>query len=303
MKTQKSFNDKVIGKHLNQKEIEAHTKDLVLCAQSELSSLLSAVNYKSHRTDVKIDAARDTVIYESVDIIRYSLAILNTWGIKPEEYTAAFNDKDIYLNARKRIDENPWDGEKPVAIVDIDDVLAEFRFCFAEWLMKEKNINADVDSEEYYFITAISKSEENPEDVFEDFLTSGGFRNLAINSENLKIIKRLKNDGYWVQLLTARPSGRHRCLYDTYAWLEESGVPYDDLSFATEKFRWCAGSKYYEKGKIAFAIDDAPKHVNDYSVHGVRCFVPEKSYNKKIDNNNVKYFKNYESFFDHNLVN
>ena len=83
-------------------------------------------------------------------------------------------------------------------------------------------------------------------------------------------------------------------MYDTYQWLDQYNMCYDDIGFSTEKFRWCAKSKYYDQKAIAFAIDDSPKHAEEYAKHGIRVKVPEKSYNKNI-NQEVDYYKNFNS--------
>jgi len=83
-------------------------------------------------------------------------------------------------------------------------------------------------------------------------------------------------------------------MYDTYQWLDKHKIEYDDVGFSTEKFRWCAKSKYYDKKAIAFAIDDSPKHAEEYAKHGIRVKVPVKSYNKNI-NQEVDYYENFNS--------
>ena len=203
------------------------------------------------------------------------------WNITSEEIEKAFVAKDSYLNARYKIKNNPWRGQ-PVVIVDMDDVLVDFRRGFADWLNLNYGIDVDTESEEYYFITALEKVEVNPEEIFQRFVSSGGFRSLSPVAGAATFIKSLKSAGYWVQILTARPDEDLRCMYDTYQWLEEHEIDYDDIAFSTEKFRWCAKSKYYDSKSIAFAIDDSPKHAEDYAKHGVDVKVPVKSYNKRI---------------------
>ena len=63
-------------------------------------------------------------------------------------------------------------------------------------------------------------------------------------------------------------------------------LPYDGIDFSSEKFRWCARSKFYKH--ILFAIDDSPKHALEYAKHGIKCHVPIKSYNKQTEGiNNI----------------
>ena len=233
-------------------------------------------------------------MFESIDILRYIQAIQNLWGITPEEVESAFLAKEAYLNARKRIQDNPWQG-KPVAIVDMDDVIVDFRVGFSKWLAKTYGIQADVNSKEYYFLTAVQKVNVNPELVFSRFVSEGGFARLKPNIGAITFMNELRKAGYWIQILTARPEDDLRCMYDTYQWLDKYVIAYDDIAFSSEKFRWCEKSKYYDSGSISFAIDDSPKHATEYAKHGIKCYVPYKNYNKHLDHSNI-YF--YHSFYD-----
>ena len=292
LKIQKKYNTQVIGTALSEKELETNTQQLALCAHAELSALVNATNFKKHHGNLeKVD--RDNILFESIDVLRYIQAIQNLWGISSEEVESAFLAKDAYLNARKRISDTPWSGQ-PVAIIDMDDVIVDFRVGFANWLKRTYNIDVDVYSEEYYFITALQKIDVNPEQVFSRFISESGFANLLPNRGAATFMNELKKRGYWLQILTARPEEDLRCMYDTYQWLEKHNIPYDDVGFSTEKFRWCAKSKYYDSNSIAFAIDDSPKHAEEYAKHGINVKVPIKSYNKNI-NETVDYYKNFNS--------
>lgn len=293
MEMQKEYNDEIVGNDLTQTEIERVTQENVLCAHAELSALVNATHYKNHHTHSEPIANKSTVLYESVDVIRYMMAILNTWNITSEDFENAFKKKDVYLQKHKELQSKEWNGVQPVAIVDIDDVLANFREGFSKWLKENYGVEADVNSKEYYFITALSKIHMNSETVFKRYLDDGGFANLTIDTDNLGLLHQLKNQGYWIHLLTARPEEELQCLYDTYYWIWEQCIPCDAISFSPEKFRWCAKSKYYDAGKIMFAIDDAPKHAEDYAKHGIKCLVPSKSYNDHLDHKNIYLFDNY----------
>ena len=106
---QKTYNNKVIGKDLSRKEKEMHTQQLALCAHAELSSLVNATNFKKHHGDLG-KVSRDSILFESIDVLRYIQAIQNIWDITPEEVEKAFLSKDSYLKARHMIKNNPWRG-------------------------------------------------------------------------------------------------------------------------------------------------------------------------------------------------
>ena len=293
---QLAYNKKIVGRsdQLSQELKEKITQDNVLCAHAELSALVNATNYKNHHSHTEPLANRTTVLYETVDVVRYMMATLNTWGITSLEFENAFEKKDVYLNKHYQLQQRKWAGQ-PVAIVDIDDVLANFRTGFSAWLYKKFGVRADVDSKEYYFITALSKINLNSEHVFKMFLDDEGFAKLDKDDQNIELLKTLKKQGYWIHLLTARPEEELQCLYDSYYWITSNEIPCDAISFSPEKFRWCAKSKYYDAGAIKFAIDDAPKHAEDYAKHGIKCLVPVKSYNEHLANKNIFHFNSYSS--------
>lgn len=297
---QLTYNNKIVGpaNQLTQELKEKITQENVLCAHAELSALVNATNYKNHHSHSEPLANKKTVLYEAVDVIRYMMATLNTWEITGGEFEKAFDKKDIYLNKHYEFQQKKWDGQQPVAIVDIDDVLANFREGFASWLFNNFGIKPDVDSKEYYFISALSQINLNSETVFKMFLDDEGFESLHKDSENVRLLHRLKKEGYWIHLLTARPEEELQCLYDTYYWIVEKEIPCDAISFSPEKFRWCAKSKYYNFGAIKFAIDDAPKHAEDYAKHGIKCLVPFKSYNDHLNHENIYLFQNYNNAID-----
>jgi len=295
--SQKKFNDLFYDlSNLDDLEKEEITKSLSLALHSEVSSLISAINFKDHRHNRK-EIDKSKILFESVDSFRYLLAILNIWEISSNEFLQAFEDKDIFLNLRHEHGKKKWEGE-PVVIVDLDDVIADFRSNFSSWAEKKHNIEIDVESPEYYFINDLTKHDINPEGVFLEFVSQGGFRDLTLVDGAKEFLSELKEKGYWIHLLTARPSDNIKCFYDTHGWLADHDIIFDKLSFSSEKFRWCANSEYYDSNSIQFAIDDSPKHTTEYVKHGIKCYVPVKSYNKEVwEKEGVVTYDSFDSFF------
>jgi 5'(3')-deoxyribonucleotidase len=126
------------------------------------------------------------------------------------------------------------------------------------------------------------------------------FRNLPVMDGAVEFLTNLKKKGYWIHLLTARPKENKKIFYDTFYWLKEHCIPFDDIDFSPEKFRWCAKSKYYDKGGIYYAIDDSPKHATEYAKHGIRVKVPVKSYNTDITNvsENIEHYNNLNELME-----
>ena len=85
------------------------------------------------------------------------------------------------------------------------------------------------------------------EEAFMKFIDEGRIRSIEVNTKIIKGLYTLQKKGYWIQLLTARPSDNLKCLYDTYFWLRQNNVPYDSIAFSSEKYRWLADKDFFKK--------------------------------------------------------
>jgi phosphoribosyl-ATP pyrophosphohydrolase len=266
---------------MTDEEREEMTKSFALALHAEVSELISAVNFKDHRR-LRSSADPSKILYESVDVFRYLLAILNLWGIDPNSLTDAFEDKDMFLHMRYHIESQEWEGQ-PVLVFDVDDVIAHFRSNFIDWLETEKGVVVDKNSTEYYTTTEVRDSGLNPEEVFDQFLEERKLRNLTVDKGVVDVINHFYDKGCWIQLLTARPGDVLQCKYDTYRWLSRSGLKFHRVDFSAEKYRWLTKSEYFDSGQIVCAIDDSAKHSAEYAKHGVSTLSPVTPYNKELE--------------------
>lgn len=278
LETQRAFNHEIYGNLPDEKKEEI-TKSLMLALHAEASSIASSVNFKDH-TSHRIQINKDKLLYESVDAFRYILALLNTWDISADSFSSAFSDKDSFLWIRRESEKRTWAGQD-VVLVDIDDVLAEFRRCFFDWIHHRYSVEVDIEGESYYTVNPLVDAGLHPESIFQEFLAGGGMSRLDLVPGALAFLEELRSAGFWIHLLTARPEDNPRCFYDTFLWLRRVNIPFDRVSFAPEKFRWASQSPYYGKCKI-IAIDDSPKHSAEYAKHGIPVVSPILSYNKEI---------------------
>lgn len=279
LQCQRAFSDLFFdSKTFSNTEKEQMTKSFALELHSEVSDLVSSINFKDHRMDRKMPD-RTKILYESVDVIRYLMAIMNVWDINDKEFRDAFEDKDAYLHFRHNLSQKSWDG-RPVAIIDMDDVLAEFRRSFFDWLEKSKGATISYDCPEYYAASAAHDLGHNTEQLFKDFIAERKLRDIPPVHDAVLFTQELKRMGYWVQILTARPADNPLCLFDTARWLQNSGLYFDDVAFSGEKFRWIIQSKF--AGHVAFCVDDSPKHAAEFASHGLRTFSPIQPYNKSL---------------------
>ena len=284
MEAQASYNDKKFGIGISDKEKRDISKDLALNSYNSINRMIEKMrssNDKPHEDDL---------VFSSIDVLRYVMSMLNLWGVDPDDVTTAFLEKDAYLEIEHEVMSRKWEGQ-PVIIVDIDDVVADFRKTFAEFLLRDYSLEVSDESEQYFFVNEILNAGNlNPEKVFESFVQKRHFRNIPLISGAKQFLTEMRDRGYWVQLLTARPKEDLKIFYDTYHWLKENEIPFDRIDFTPEKFRWCMSSEYYDSDSIEYAIDDSPKHALEYANHNMCVKVPLKSYNKSITNSNVTFY-------------
>lgn len=254
-------------------------KTFVLSLHAEATGLVEGVNYKSHRLlPDAVDIQK--ILYKSTDAYRYILAILNLWDISEGQFVDALRQKDEFLHFRHELSQKQWAGQ-PIAIFDVDDVLAEFRESFCDHASKETGIFVDPNSNEYYNTATFKAHGLKGENYFKSFVEGHGFLRLRRNETYYNFLVELKSRGYWIQILTARPESNLTCFYDTYSWLYRNDIPADGVAFAPEKFSWLSAQKFYNSAKY-FAIDDSAKHSAEYAKHGVKVVVPQKPYNVEV---------------------
>ena len=261
-----------------EEKLERH-KILCLAMHSEVSQLSDSTPYRDHRQSVT-SVHRQNILFETMDVYRYCLAVLNLWEFDEDEVHAAFTSRDAHLSVRTEKNWSKWSGE-PVVVVDVDDVIARFRQDFYEWLNTEHpEANADPSSTEYFLSKPVGGMSGDA--LLQAFIDSGGLRSLRVCDNVVAGLKRLRDAGYWVHILTARPASELKCLNETYEWLDRHVCHFDSVDLSSEKYIAVASLDAYKQGKVVCAIDDSPKHASEYVMHGVPCLVPIRSYNNGV---------------------
>ena len=289
LKLQDNFSSYFYDKNkMSSKEKEEMLKTISLAMHHEISEIISSSNFKVFdKTDYRVD--KDKILYNSIDVFRYLLAIMNLYNISDKEFLSSFEERDIQLKIRNSISKPKLDQK--VIVVDIDDVVCDFRSYFNNWLYKSYNVYVDPNSTSYYSSKEVKSKGFSPEGVFEDFISNNEFLNINVIESMKEFLNLAKKDGIYIQLLTSRPSNNLKCKYQTYAWLKNNNIPFDNLDFAAEKYIWIAKQDFYINGNMICAIDDSPKHAMEYATHDIKVFVPKMPYNKKISHKNIIHYK------------
>ena len=122
----------------------------------------------------------NNITYGITDALRYLFAISNLYDISSEEIDQAYKEKDLYLNKQLDLQNKLPDLDQPVLVIDIDDVLGNFREHFNSWLYESYGVLIDKNSTSYYSSKEVKSEGHSPEKVFEDFITKNELLKIEI---------------------------------------------------------------------------------------------------------------------------
>jgi len=287
---QAAFNENFFkSESLTTAEREHLTMVFAASLQKEIGHLLDGVNFRQHRLIDK-DPKVDIILHEAVDAWRYLVGIMNLWDIDPDTFQEAWADRDLFLQMRHEKESEPWVGQ-PVLIVDIDDVVSSFRDDCTRWAKEAFPGQVDDDDHSYYSLT---------QEQYGAYVQARQLKCQGVIQPYVDAVNKLYDMGVWIHLLTARPKEELTIKYDTYAWLKNSGLKFNRVSFDSEKFLWVARTDYYKKGRVIAAVDDSPKHAGEYAMHGLPCLVPTAVHNAKLETGNGIYIcQSADEMFDY----
>lgn len=268
---------------MSEQERHQLTVKLAAAMHGEVSSILSGLDFRTHRSS-EAPACKGNITYEAVDVFRYLQAILNLWGVDAASFNQAYEDRDVFLNMRHQMESVLWDG-RPVVVLDLDDVVTRFKEEFYQWMERTYSITIDPDTREYYPSKELTAIGKNSEDALNEFISCGMLKQLGAHSGVVERINELYNSGeVWIHLVTARPGENLVCRYDTYRWLQKSGMKVHRVSFESSKYLWLIKTPYWQQNKVVCAIDDSGKNVREFATHHIPCLVPRRAYNEDLEN-------------------
>lgn len=272
---------------------------LTSALHAEVSSITSQIDFRTHRVlEEKIKIGN--ILHESVDVIRYTIALLNLWGLSSSDFDKAYQARDSYLTMMQAFNRKAWDGVTPVVIVDLDDVLTQFKPSFNKWLRDEYNITPPTTT--YYSDSEIKFTGKSGTELLEEFVAAGNLDKLDAYRDVRDVLYKFHSAGdIWIHILTARDDKNLVKKYATLDWIKRHNIPCDRVDFASEKYLWLTRTEYFKKNKVIAVIDDSPKNIREFNDHGLTCIVPTRSYNVKqleaLSDNLFKYETSGYLFF------
>lgn len=267
------------------------TKDHVLHGMSEFTELLDEVKWKTWLT-TQAPPDVSSLTEEAVDVFKFVLNILLTWGVTPAEFVKAF-DRKSEVNIQRFLQHRQLSKitalvrrtglQQKVAALDLDGVLAAYPEHWLSFLARtvgtcDPPLGSVLDVRKFSLVTGVERIPREQYTKLKHTYRSEGFEaEVPALPGAVEFAQQLKALGYLIVIITARPAERYKRLYsDTIRWLMENKIPYDAVMFDTNK----EDRIIKDLPVVDFVLDDDPTNVERLSKAGIRAFLFDRPYNQ-----------------------
>lgn len=240
------------------------SKEFILCASKELYEMLDEIKWKQHRFISK-DNNIDNFLEEGVDAFKFLMNLFLIHGCTEQQFYQKFIDKskvvDIRYEQEKQLKGLRDRTDVKIAVIDIDGIICDHSRSFLngknyKTIYEYKHNDIEGYSKDKYLMR-----------------TSGAKRTLALIPHAAGFLQTLKDQGYLIVLLTARPYEKIIGLYaDTLHWLESSQLKYDFLFFNKNKEQFIIDN--LTRDQVKFCLDDEIENVNKLSLYFKTYLIP-----------------------------
>jgi uncharacterized HAD superfamily protein len=281
---QKRFNERIIGDkdEMTEEEFQQCNNFYTLALHREVSEVLEETAWKIHRDNSSKTMIKSNICEELVDVLKYWMSLCQLHGFSAEDMIDEYFRKSQVVEQRfyqeKEID---LDGRKVVG-VDIDGVLAQYPKSLIDFVNEQKGTCFTVDDVTSYDIFSdLGIDFMEGKELRHQYRESGKKKFIEAYPEASYFLKKLKQMGYVVVLLTARPYEKYKRIFaDTQYWLRSNELEYDMILWDENKGERLV--KEFGAENIEFFVDDVAKNANDISDMGIKCYLINKAYNEHI---------------------
>ena len=245
------------------------SKDYILSTIKEVTEILDEMDWKNHtaKDDSEI---HDNILEEAIDTMKYLFGLLLINGFDEDDIYKKFIDKSQVVDAKYEQEKSKLrikEHSNKIIFVDIDGVLAKWPERYIQFVNEKEGTNFDN-------LTSLLSNVENKRqlELKEQYRLSGIKKNLDVIDGSVKFLSDLKESGYDIVLLTARPYKRFFRIYsDTLEWLNKNGFVYDNIIFDEKKEKYII--KNFKKDNVKFIIDDDISNAKKLAENGFKVYL------------------------------
>lgn len=176
------------------------------------------------------------------------------------------------------MDNSIWDikDKEKVCCFDIDGVLMS---CYPDCWVNFVNKELDTEHENLNFVKA-----SVPYDIYrtlkEKYRLSGIKESFPADKDAAELTKALKQKGYVIIIVTARPVQKYPCLYQqTMNWLNKNNITYDLVYFGEKNKHVKILTDIHN---LKFMVEDNSYIANQVARWGYRVFLLDNIYNRGL---------------------
>lgn len=190
--------------------------------------------------------------------------------------------------------------------IDIDNVLSNFNDeLLREFLIHDKELrNTGIINKEKYITRGMFDWSKNELDDFYSKNIERIANNLNVINEAPGYIKKLKDDGHEIYIVSGRDNGEYSEPYNmTVEWLKKYDIEYDKL-ILTNAYKHQEKADYCIENNIDIMIDDSIHVCEKCIENNIECILFETPYNKNENRfNKVGNWKELYEFISNYKIN
>lgn len=244
----------------DEKAMTTITKDYALHIIAEVTEVVQELSWRMHRA-VKGEVDRDNVLEELIDVNKFLLGLIQVWGYSFEQYENEFKRKSMVVEQRFAQEQTfPSLMNHPMALIDIDGVLADYPRGFYHWVYlncPEAGMFSVHSAEKWYRGLPLKDREQ----IKKKYRQSGAKATLPVLPGAAKFVHLVRERGLKAVLITNRPYADYYRIYpDTLEWLVKNEIPYDGIVWARDK-----GLEAVKQFKnVCWAVDDDSENIKRF---------------------------------------
>lgn len=270
---QREFNELLRTLPVTDEEREALTSKFVLHLFSECHELLRCVKWKIHRRENGA-TNRAHIREELIDILKMWMTVAQVWEPDLASLIPSYWEKSAVVRQR-HAEEWLRDSQRPCAVLDLDNVLANFSVGMACWLYDRQLISHQkrrelIERRLWIDGPAVGVADADTwAGIKHEFYVTGGFRTLPLTAGARELTDWIRGRELNMVILTSRPIEQYpNILTDTVFWLQTYGIQADFIWWGRDKDKKLRAQNVLRH--VQFVVDDDTHYIDQFVTAGVR---------------------------------
>lgn len=260
-------------------ERAALIKEFTLHLMTEMAEFLDAAQvFGAHRRlDTEPLVNHANIKRQLIDQFKYWMSLCQMMGYTPDDMADTYWKKTATVRQRY-VAEWLTTLTKPVALIDLDGVLADFHEGFITWMNARMRLYSPVmdrlqkirKTREFINATSLGVSISEWESITHEFRTTGQFGMLPVMPHAQEFVQFCQDQGCHVVAVTSRPIDQYPNIYDdTVEWFANHQMKVDKIWWGPNKAEKLASVKHLIPD-IQFAVDDDDRYIEQFYSYGVQ---------------------------------